>query len=502
MPLLMDVGVGGARSRLRRWVWLIPLLLLLIGSMPTLQAARVGDLGDLNLKRQALRFLSFKDPAVRHAVLGSALIGVSCGLFGCFLVVRKMALTGDVLSHAVLPGVAIGYLWNLSKTPPYPILIGATLAGLLGIAIVRLLLNTTRLKEDSVLGIVLTVFFAFGVCLLTMIQRLPTGSKSGIDKFLFGQAAAISSADLWMMGGIAVLAVTVVSVLFKELLATSFDAVYARTIGLPTRWVEGAFILLLAMGIVVALQAVGVVLVSAMLITPAAAAYLLTDRLNRMLWLSSLFGVMAGVLGAFCSFMGNNLPTGPFMVLAASSVFACAFLFAPKHGVVTRWWRHRSSTVRIRMENTLKSFYHVLEARQFEGDGVSVLELATRRRETLDEIRGRLKELVDHELVTTEDDRGVAFLTPSGWKKACSIVRNHRLWELYLNHAAQVPADHVHDEAEKIEHVLGEDAVRELEKKLAYARVDPHGRLIPDLAQIQKGLPTPTETGRATGYGR
>ena len=477
------------------------LLLWLSLGFSCLNAAKVGDSGELSVKSQALRFITLKDTAVQHAVLGAVFVGMSCGLLGSFLVVRKMALTGDVISHAVLPGVALGYLWHLSKSPPYPIFLGAVAAGLLGMACVRVLLRTTRLKEDAVLGMVLSVFFAAGVCLLTMIQKLPSGSKSGIDKFLFGQAAAISSSDLWLMGLVAIAASILVVVFFKELQVSSFDASFSRTLGLRSGWIEGAFLLVLASGIVVALQAVGVVLVSAMLITPASAAYMLTDRLHRMVVLAMVFGILSGLAGAFVSFLGSNLPTGPFMVLGASVIFAFSIGFAPRHGIILRWWRQRSRARRIGLENTLKSIYHVLESRDFQSQGVSALELALRRKETVDEIRIRIRELVRDHMVTTNEDREVAFLTPEGWQRACTIVRNHRLWELYLTNAAQVPADHVHDDAENIEHVLGEDTVRELERKLSFATLDPHGRIIPGFQQIEKGTAAALPKTRPTGFG-
>ena len=157
-------------------------------------AARIGELSESNMGEQALRFFTLRDPSVRYALVGSILLGITCGLLGSFIVVRKMALVGDALSHAVLPGVALGFLWNMSKDP-LTIFIGATIAGLLGTATVAAIKQTTRLKEDPVLGMVLAGFFSIGICLVTMIQHLPTGNKSGVDKFLFGQAAAISAED-------------------------------------------------------------------------------------------------------------------------------------------------------------------------------------------------------------------------------------------------------------------------------------------------------------------
>jgi manganese/zinc/iron transport system permease protein len=479
----------------------VVILLLLCFGTYAASAAKIGDLAVNNIAEQAVRFFTFQDAAVRYALIGSMLLGVCCGLLGSFLVVRKMALVGDALSHAVLPGVALGFLWNMTKDP-VAIFIGATIAGLVGAAVVTLIKQTTRLKEDAALGLVLASFFAVGICLLTMIQRLPNANKSGIDKFLFGQAAAISREDVVLMAIVTGLSILAIWMFYKEFLVTSFDAAFARVAGFPVQLIHYALMLLLAFSVVIALQAVGVVLVSAMLITPAAAAYLLTDRMSRMLWLSAIFGMLAGALGAFFSFLGPNLPTGPFMVLGATVVFLLAFLFGPRHGVITRWWRQRSRSRRVQRENTLKAVYHVLESRNFQGEGVSLRELGERRRETIEEIKDQAHALRRHGLATLHEEGESLVLTPEGWQLACAIVRNHRLWELYLTNAAQIAADHVHEDAEKIEHVLGEETVRLLEKRLEYATKDPHGKPIPSLADMRQGAGYSERPTEPTGYGK
>ena len=318
---------------------------------------------------------------------------------------------------------------------------------------------------------------------------------------MFGQAAALGRDDVILLAIITALALGAVIVFYKEYALTSFDAGFARSLGMPVQVFHYSLMLLLAFAIVSSLQAVGVVLVSAMLVIPAAAAFLLTDRLGTMLILSALFGMASGSAGAFFSFVGRNLPTGPFMVLAAAAVFAVGLFFGPRHGIVTRWWRQRSRAARISRENTLKAIYHVLEDEEFETDQVSTRELAERRRETLEEAHRAVITLRRHQYVTLSSDGDSAFLTPEGWQRACEIVRNHRLWELYLTNAAHIAADHVHEDAEKIEHVLGEETVRKLEKRLNYARRDPHGKLIPGLEDIQFVGGRHVVHPRATGFG-
>ena len=450
------------------------------------QAARINELTESTVGGRALRFFTFQDPSLRNALLGSLLLGICCGLMGAFLVVRKLALMGDALSHAVLPGVALGFLWNMTKDP-LAIFIGATLAGLLGSGTVQLIRNTTKHKEDAALGFVLASFFGVGICLFTMIQNRPGGNKSGLNSFMFGQAAAMGTGDVALLAVVTLLVLVTVAVFYKEFLITSFDEGFARSVGMRTNFFHYSLMLLLAFAIVASLQTVGVVLVSAMLVIPAAAAFLLTDRMGMMLLLSALFGMGAGMAGSFFSFVGRNLPTGPFMVVAAAALFTVALLFAPRHGILTRWWRRRSRSARVRRENTLKAMYHVLEAGEFRREQVSISELAERRRETSEEARRQLVVLDKHGLATFFTANQAAVFTPQGWQRACEIVRNHRLWELYLTHAASIAADHVHDDAEEIEHELGEETVRKLEKRLNYARRDPHGKLIPGLADMVSG---------------
>lgn len=477
---------------MRRLGWFVALLVLTTAA--PVEAARIGEMADWNFGSQAARFFSLQDPSVRYALGGSMLLGLCCGLMGAFLVVRKLALMGDALSHAVLPGVALGFLWGMTKNPA-AIFAGAVGAGLLGAVVVQWIRATTKHREDAALGFVLSSFFGVGIVLFTMIQNLPGGAKSGLDGFMFGQAAALGPEDVWLLAGVTVLALGAVGLFYKEYVLTSFDEGFARSLGWPVKLYHYSLMLLLAFAIVSALQAVGVVLVSAMLVIPAAAAFLLTDRMGAMLAWSAGFGMLAGAAGAFFSFTGRSLPTGPFMVLAAAALFVLALLFAPKHGMVGRLWRRRSRAARIRRENTLKAIYHVMEDGGFREEVVAVGNVAARRRETAAGARREVAELQRAGLATEEGGR-VAF-TPEGWQRACEIVRNHRLWELYLTNAAQLAPDHVHDDAEVIEHMLGDETVRRLERRLNYARRDPHGKLIPGLADLAAGAP-PSE--RAAGF--
>ncbi len=457
-----------------QWVVLCGLVFVVLPQ--SLFAVRIDQLSDISVAEQLVRFLRMQDDVVRNVLFGSGLVGVCCGLLGAFLMVRRLAMLSDALSHAVLPGVVLGYLWSGEKDP-LAIFICATLVAFLGACTIQLLRQTTKHKEDAALGFVLSAFFGVGICLLSMVQNLSPLNVSGLNNFLFGQAAALLFEDIVLLCFVTLLSVSAVVFLYKEFMLVSFDLEFARTLGLPVRFLHYGLILLLAFTIVASLQAVGVVLVSAMLVIPAATAYLLTDRFLWMLVLSALLGMISSVLGVFVSFLGGSLPTGPVSVLVASTLFLLALLLAPRNGVLTRLRKKYLDAAQIRNENMLKEIYRILENEEFRRDSVRADELAMFRKETTLNTQRGIRSLLKAGLVKCSGE--AVSLTPKGWERASQIVRNHRLWELYLNKAANIAVDHVHEDAERIEHVLGEDMVMKLSQRLQNARMDPHGKEIP-----------------------
>lgn len=467
-------------------------LVFITFAIPTLAyAAKIGELSDTSVLEQAWDFFTLQESIVRSALTGALLIGFCCGVLGSFLVVRKLALMGDTLSHAVLPGVALGFLWNASKDP-WAIFIGATGAGVLGVALVGWIRSSTHLKEDSAMGMVLAGFYGLGITMTTMIQNMAMGNKSGLDKFFFGQAAALSDGDIQLLGIISIITILTILIFYKEFLVISFDSGFAHALGMPVQVLHYALMAMLTFAVVVSLQAVGVVLVSALLITPAAAAFLLTDRMHWMLALAALFGMLSGALGAFISYLSNNLPTGPFIVLGATSIFLLALCFSPRHGLLPKVWRRSNQRRRIALENTLKAVFHLQERIDFKDRTFEIGKLATERNANIRETESEIEKLARAgfaERAESHSDQPLSSqvrfqLTETGWLRACEIVRNHRLWELYLTSAADYQSDHVHDDAEDIEHHLGEDIIKRIEERLENPLHDPHGKLIPNRNSI------------------
>ena len=449
-----------------------------------LYAARIGELVESNTWDQIKRFFSFSDRGLQLSLMAALLFGAVCGLTGSFIVVRRMALFGDAISHAVLPGVAIGFMWGMEKDP-LAILIGATLAGLLGSVLVQAIVRTSRIKQDAALGIVLASFFALGLCLIRMVQNNEGASRiTGLKTYLFGDVAVIDRADLITMAVIVILTFVLFYYLYRPLLVISFDRQFAYSIGISVRLLDAVFQMFLAVAIVVSLQAVGVVLVSAMLIIPAATAYLLVDRMNKMIVFAMTLGVMSATLGVFFSFLGSNLPTGPFMVISSSLLFLMAYLFSPKNGRITKWFRYMKQKSKVRNENTLKLIYHYLEKNSEARTGIQIeiSELVKLKKVSTKSMLSDLNKLQKSGSVNIENK--TVSLTEMGMDLAISVVRNHRLWELYLTNEADYAADHVHDDAEKVEHLLSEEKVRELELFLDYPTVDPHGKPIPERGQL------------------
>lgn len=287
-------------------------------------------------------FEVFRDPNTQWILLGCMLLGLSSGVLGSFAYLRKQSLMGDALAHAALPGICIAFILTGTKSVG-GFLVGAAISGLIATFIIGFITRHSRIKQDSALGIVLSVFFGFGIVLLTWIQHSGSGNQSGLDKFLFGQAAALVAEDVRTMAIVSLALIAVCALLFKEFKLLSFDPGFARGIGMPVAFLDQLLMLLIVVAVVVGIQAVGVVLMAALLITPAVTARYWTDRLGVMTALSGLFGALSGFAGTWASTAADSLPTGPLSVLAATAWFTVSLLFAPRRGLLAKGLQHRAA---------------------------------------------------------------------------------------------------------------------------------------------------------------
>ena len=291
------------------------------------------------------------DYTLMIVAIGAALLGTVSGALGSYAVLRRQSLLGDAISHAALPGIAIAFLLTGSKTPLILVL-GAAIAGWLGTLLIISIVRLTRIKYDSVLAIVLSTFFGFGLVLHTLIQRTGNANQAGLDTFLFGQAATILERDVLTIGILGGLALIVMLVFWKELKLLVFDEGFAASIGFPIRTLDILLTSLLVVAIVLGLQAVGAVLMSAMLVAPAVAARQWTDRLRLMVFLAACFGALAGVSGTIISSMASRIPTGPTIVLCATVVVGFSIVFAPNRGLVWDRIRHQRNRRNLKMETS------------------------------------------------------------------------------------------------------------------------------------------------------
>lgn len=287
-----------------------------------------------------LNVLIHLDYTLMIVAIGAALLGTVSGALGTYAVLRRQSLLGDAISHAALPGIAIAFLLTGSKTPLILVL-GAAIAGWLGTLLILSVVRLTRIKYDSALAIVLSTFFGFGLVLHTLIQRTGNANQAGLDTFLFGQAATILKSDVLTIGILGGIAIAIMLVFWKELKLLVFDEGFAASIGFPIRALDILLTSLLVIAIVLGLQAVGAVLMSAMLVAPAVAARQWTDKFSVMVFLAACFGALAGVSGTIISSSASRIPTGPTIVLCATIVVGFSILFAPNRGLLWHWMRQR-----------------------------------------------------------------------------------------------------------------------------------------------------------------
>lgn len=296
------------------------------------------------------------DYTLRTVALGSATLGAVSGTLGVFAVLRREALLGDAISHAALPGIVLAFMLTGSKSS-LVLVGGAFAAGWIGMALMRAVTRYTRIPPDAALGIVLSVFFGFGLMLLTFVQRRPDAAQAGLETFLFGQAATLVESDVLVIGVLGFVSLATMSLLWKEFKVLSFDAEFGASVGIPIHRVELILTTVLVLAIVTGLQTVGVVLMAAMVVAPAAAARQWTDRLGAMVWLAALFGGLAGVTGAVLSSITTGVPTGPTIVLSASVIVGLSMAFAPRRGLVWERVRARHRRTSIRRDTVLADLY-------------------------------------------------------------------------------------------------------------------------------------------------
>lgn len=418
----------------------------------------------------------WSDPNVQMVVLGVVLLGAGAGVTGVFTFVRKRALVGDAIAHSVLPGVCLAFLISGRKHPLW-LLLGAVATGWLSLLLMDYITRNSKIKADAAIGVVLSIFFGLGILLLTAIQASGSGHQAGLDKFLFGKAASLTRHDVLVFGAAAVLILTITALFFRVFSAVAFDREFAMAAGLPVKTLEFMLATITVLAVATGIQAVGVVLMAALLITPAAAARFWTNSLVRMTVLAAAFGAGAGLFGAWISYQAPTMPTGPWIVILLTFIALVSVLAAPERGIFARWQLHRNNQHKILTENILKIIFQLGELHGGQLFSLeSILQKGHFREKAL---KKGLAQLLRQGLLVPPGADGLWQLSDQGMAESRRVVRLHRLWELYLSHKMGMAADHVHDSAEAMEHLLTSDMEKRLLEELEYPALDPHDSKIP-----------------------
>jgi manganese/zinc/iron transport system permease protein len=432
--------------------------------------------------------LLLEDYNTRVVVLSVAMLGIAAGLIGSFTLLRRRALIGDALAHASFPGIAVAFmvvtaLGASGKSLPV-LLTGATLGGLAGVGLILFVQKYTRLKQDAALGIVLSVFFGFGAALLGVIQQMKTGSAAGLETFVYGKTASIKYEDAVLIACVAIVAILVCVAFFKELKLLCFDQQFAESSGMSTLLFDIVLMAMVVAVTMIGLQAVGLILMVALLVIPPAAARFWTDSLFRLTIVSCVFGLLGGVVGAASSALLPKLPSGAMIVLVCAVIFMISMAWGTSRGVIPRFFRRMQLNRAIDRQHLLRGLFELLEKSSAQTptsnsiEPIAIDKLRKLRSWSARRLSKTIQRSVAEGLVRVADE-GVR-LTQAGFAEAARLTRQHRLWELFLIHHADIAPSRVDRDADDIEHVLEPEIVDELERLLDQPPVhfdvprDPH----------------------------
>ena len=413
-----------------------------------------------------VRTLTFSGGFNTNLVIGgTTLLGIAGGLIGTFGLLRRRSLMADALSHATLPGIGLAFivmseLGRQGRSLPV-LLVGAAVTGVLAVLCVQGIVRHTRLREDAAIGIVLSVFFGVGIVLLSRIQNMSVGNQGGLRSFIYGQTAAMSVSDAVLLGVIALIAIGAFLLLLKEFAIVCFNDAFARVTGWPVTLIDLLMMALVVLVTVAGLQAVGLILVVAVLIVPPAASRFWTDRLTTLVILSGIFGGLSGYLGSTISALFPREPAGGVIVLTSGAIFLLSMLVAPRRGVLASAFHRLAVRFGIATDHAVEFLYEHHEP----APNRALRGLARERGWSKGQSALVLRVLDWRGLV--ERTGGSVALTAAGREMGARISRNHKLWEQYLTSYADIAPSHVDWSVDQVEHVLSDDLVQELEAALA-----------------------------------
>jgi ABC-type Mn2+/Zn2+ transport system permease subunit/Mn-dependent DtxR family transcriptional regulator len=442
----------------------------------------------------------FQEPWALRALIASTMVGLTCGGLGAFIVLRNMSLIGDALSHAILPGVVLAFVLLGYNTLGF--FFGSVAAGLLSAIIITWIQQNVRTKNDAAIGIVFTAMFSIGVIGISSISR--TGVHLDLKDFLFGNVLGVSNEDLIMTGVVMIMVILSIIILYRYLFASTFQPTIAATMGIPVKLMHYYLMLLLSFSVVAAMQTVGVILVVAMLITPASTALLLTDRLPRVLVAASIIGFLSSLSGLILSIL-YEMPPGPAIAVTATAIYLIVALLSPRNGFFAKLIQRQHQQQKVVREDILKETF-----KMSFGAKSDIKTLSQKLSIPPGRLRRLMKSMVNQKLIKADADNSF-ILTEAGRIQANNLIRAHRLWESYLVKEMGMNVNHIHPEAERYEHILTSEQVDEVDKRLGYPALDPHGAPIPSkdklpllalskLAPSEKGVISQRQPGADITY--
>ncbi|MBK6783858.1 MAG: metal ABC transporter permease [Saprospiraceae bacterium] len=407
-------------------------------------------------------------PWAIRAITASVLVGLTCGVLGVFIVLRNMSLLGDALSHSVLPGIVISFMFFGYN--PLGFFIGALGAGLLSTSLITWVQQNAKTRNDAAIGIVFTVMFSLGIIGISWLNNTQNVHLD-LKDFLFGNVLAVSPSDVNMSIVVCLYSITMIILFYRYLFATTFQPVVAQVMGISVKATHYLLMFLLSFAVVSAMRTVGVILVVAMLITPASTALLYFHNLKKVIILSGILGIISAIFGFILAVLLDSNP-GPMMVLVAGLLYTVSVFLAPEKGYIRKWWTRKLQNEKVINEDIVK-YLHKHDI-QHESDYKLMSENLDLK---MNIILSRLKSLDRSGMVNM--DGGFPHLTVKGVETADEIVRAHRLWETFQVNKMGMNEEQIHQEAERLEHKLTRDIVDEVDEKLGYPSLDPHGSPIP-----------------------
>ena len=401
-----------------------------------------------------------------RALITSSMVGLMCGILGAFLVLRNMSLIGDALSHSVLPGIFFAFVIVQSYNS-LAFFIGSSIAGLVAALSISWIQQNMTTKNDAAIGIVYTCLFSIGVIGISWLQHAD-GVHIDLKDFLFGNVLGIANVDIYLTFAVMIFTIISITLFYRQLFVSTFQETIAQTMGIPTKFLHYFLLLILSFVVVASLKAVGVILVVAMLVTPASTALLLSNKMKNVIILSALLGLLAAILGLFASVV-FDFPPGPTMAVVSALIYFVAVLFSPEHGVIFKFFRERSESNRIEKEDIIKYV--------FKNKNASISDVSNFIGLSSTKVNKLVSNLVSNGLMNKSDS--ILKLTSTGDAQANELIRAHRLWETYQVEAMGMDASKIHPDAERMEHHLSKDMMDKIAKDLGHPDVDPHGSPIP-----------------------